>query len=62
MITVIYDHEQSTSRLADVPANQSLEEIMMDEEVDNFSKQTNPDGDVVDSSRCENKESIISVR
>jgi hypothetical protein len=48
--------------LADVPANQSLEEIMMDEEVDNFSKQTNPDGDVVDSSRCENKESIISVR
>ena len=77
MITVIYDHEQSTSRLADVPANQSLEEIMMDEEVDNISKQNFKDKmdfvvdsssvlqtnqDQVDSSRNGNEESIILVR
>ena len=45
MITVIYNHENSSSRLADVPANQSLiikanqtlEEMMMDQEVDKIS-------------------------
>ena len=77
MITVIYDHEQSTSRLANVSANQSLEEIMMDEEVDNISKQNFKDkmdfvvdsssaqptnSDQIDSSRYDNEESIISVR
>jgi len=63
MITVIYDHDQSTSRLADVPANQSLEEMMMDAEVDNISKQNFKEKlDFVDSSRIGNEESTISVR
>ncbi len=63
MITVIYDHDQSTSRLADVPANQSLEEIMMDEEVNKISKQNFKEKlDFVDSSRVVNEESTISVR